>query len=78
VEKGEALERLGEQFPDERFREKGRKGGDEDCGLRVVGVDEVGEISSVAILEYCRWLRVTCGSCLVNEGWNEGIGREKN
>jgi hypothetical protein len=35
VEKGEALERLGEQFSDERFREKGREGGDEDCGLRV-------------------------------------------
>lgn len=53
VEKGEGLERLGEEFPDEGFGEKGREGGEVGCGLGVVGVDEVGEIS-VAILEYCR------------------------
>lgn len=53
VEKGEGLERLGEEFPDEGFWEKRREGWDVGCGLGVVGVDEVGKISSVAILEYC-------------------------
>jgi hypothetical protein len=38
----EGLERLGEEFPDEGFGEKGREGGDVGCGLGVVGVLTLG------------------------------------